>query len=520
MKQLDPGKSILDAFPVEITILIAKYMTRSTRNNFSRCSVLCYQLCFALRFKPEIILTPDSISLFQNGGLCEPVRRSIRSIRFQSPFFLNPKISKSEPTHIVNFADFPDHSFESFITQLRTYTAFVGLFPNIRELYVYYYVPFACEFNVYAAILRSICMPGSPTRDTLQRLEIQFQKNPAPNIDGPFAYILRGFVAAIWWLFSWSKSTATPAPVSYEDLYSALSSENRNFLGKEEINGHNHGLKELVPKLSSLRVARISAYRLATPLDDDRIGIFERSRFYSASLATAPKLDTLYVRSEALREFQDKVEACQMDRLDERFSTRLHEGLSLAEYLSIAHARPGIPEHEIDVQFDRRAGSTSLHYVDIDCDTPTPSGSPLRSQVESDRNSKANDPKFGKLGRSISPQQLKVFAENLDEIWPDHFPIVEVGGMKCRDKVDVWEGRPELLRTFFSVRRAGNSKRGDLEVKGANTYASYGEYRNRYIDPDYVENPAAYVCRVVIIYGLIVVLSKVVSIRLETYFMV
>lgn len=341
-------------------------------------------------------------------------------------------------------------------------------------------------------------MSGRSTRHTLEHLEIQFHKNSAPNIDGPFAYILRGLVTAIYWLFSWNKSTASPAPVSYQDLYSALSSENRAFLGKEIKEGE---LKEFGPKLPSLKTVTIWAHRSTTLLDEDDIGIFERSRFYSASLATAPKLDILCVKNEVLRDFQDKVDACQIEQLDEQLGTKFCDEVSLIEYLGITHVRPEIPEDQIAMLFDRKSGSEFSHNVDPDI-----------SLSDKNDNSNGNDIKFKKLGRSISPKQLKTVVDGLAGIGSDHLPIIEVEGVRFR------EGPSDLVRTFFSVQRTGKGL--GLKVKGATTPARYVGYRTRYIDPYYVENPAAYVCRVVIIYGLIVVLSKVVSIRLETYFTV
>ncbi|KAK6351233.1 hypothetical protein TWF718_004403 [Orbilia javanica] len=508
---MSPKKSILEVFPVEIIILIARYMPYGARDNFSRCSVLCYQLCFSLRFRPNITLTPDSISLFKDGGICEPVRRSIRSIRFLSPHFLDPKIRRQN--HIVNFADFPDYSFEFFITQIRTFTSFVDLFPNIHELYIYYHVPLASEFNLYSAILKRICMTGSSTRNTLRRLEIQFHKNPAPNIDGPFGSILRGIVTAIYWLFSWDKSTASPAPVSYQDLYSALSSGNRAFLGKEIKEGD---LKEFGPKLPSLRTATIWAHRPTNLLDEDNIGIFERSRFYSASLATAPKLDTLYVKNEVLRDFRDKVDVCQIVQLGEKLGVKFCDQVSLIEYLGVIHARPEIPDDQISLLFDTRSRPDPTYSLDLETSQMTTDhGSSARSL--SDQSDSLNDIEFKKLGRSISPKQLKTVVDGLAGIKPGRLPtpIIEVEGVRFQQ-----EGYYGLFRTFLSTQRTGKGGRGGLKVKGSAAPAPYVGSQRRYTDPDYIENPAAYICRVVIIYGLIVVLSKVVSIRLETYMMV
>ncbi|KAK6361536.1 hypothetical protein TWF730_005256 [Orbilia blumenaviensis] len=502
MEQLKPRKCIFDVLPLEIIILVAKYMTYTARENFSRCSVLCYQLCFPLRFSPEIILTPDSISLFKDGGICEPVRRSIRSIRFQNPYFLDRKIRKRD--HVVNFTDLPDHSFESFITQIRNFTTFLKYFPNIRELYIYYHVPLACEINVYAAILKSICSTGRPTRDTLQHLEVQFHKNPAPNIDGPFASILRGLVAAIWWLFSWNKSTAIPAPVSYQDLCSALSRKNRAFLG-EEINTRE--LQRFGPKLSSLKTAKIWAHRATTLLDEDTIGIFERARFYSASLATAPKLDKLYVKSEVLREFQDKLDACQIDQLSHKYGTKFCDAMVLIEYLGVTHARAGIPDNAIEMVYGRKTVSQNMRF---DEDFPRWNAHSTWEKSELSAKKKLREDRFEELGRSVCPRQLGVVADSLEGIGSVHIPIIEVQGVRFVP------GQSDLVRAVFLQRRTGKGK--EAYVMDATGPAPHVGSRSRYIDPDYIENPAAYVCRVVIIYGLIVVLSKVVSIRLEALF--
>ncbi|KAK6503149.1 hypothetical protein TWF481_008182 [Arthrobotrys musiformis] len=511
---MEPRKSILNVLPVEITILIAKYMTHSARDNFSRCSVLCYQLCFQLRLGPEIILTPDSISLFKDGGICEPVRGSVRSIRFLSPYFVDEKIRHKG--HVVNFADLPDYSFEHFITHIRTLTSFLGLFPNIHELYIYYHVPLACEFNVYAAILKRICTSARPTRNTLRHLEIQFHKNSAPNIDGPFAYILRGLVTAIYWLFSWNKSTASPAPVSYQDLYSALSLENQAFLGKKEIKEGE--VKEFGHKLSSLRTATVWAHRSATLLDEDEMGILERTRFYSASLATAAKLDTLYVRNEVVREFQDKFEACQIEQIDEAVGGKFCDEVSLIEYLGVTHVRPGIEEDKVKKSFQRRFGLQFAFHLDSEMlQSHAGHGSLTGEGLMEQDGGLDGSVRIKKLGRSIAPKALKGVMNSLSGIVPDNISMVEVEGVRFR------EGHSGLMRTFFSVQRTtektDGGERYGMKVRGATSPEKYYGYRARYRDPDYIENPAAYVCRVVIICGLIVVLSKVVSIRLETYFM-
>ncbi|KAK6521042.1 hypothetical protein TWF506_001275 [Arthrobotrys conoides] len=297
--------------------------------------------------------------------------------------------------------------------------------------------------------------------------------------------------------------------MSYQDLYSALSSENRAFLGKEIKEGK---LKEFGPKLSSLRTATIWAHRSTTLLDEDNIGIFERSRFYSASLATAPKLDTLYVKNEVLRDFQDKIDACQIEQLGEQLGTKFCDEVFLIEHLGVTHVRPNIPEDQIVTLFDRKSGSDFSYHIDPDILQPTPHSTPALARGSPDRSNSSDDDKFKKLGRSISPSKLKTVMDGLAGIGTDHLPIVEVDGVRFR------EGQSDLIRTFLSVQRTGEG--GGLKVKGAVAPARYVGHRSRYIDPDYVENPAAYICRVVIIYGLIVVLSKVVSIRLETYLMV
>ncbi|KAF3238899.1 hypothetical protein TWF192_010179 [Orbilia oligospora] len=344
---MDPKKSILNVLPVEITILIARHMTRSARENFSRCSVLCYQICFSLRFSPRIILTPDSISLFKDGGVCEPVRRSIRSIRFLT----------------------------------------------------------------------------------------------------------------------------SPAPMSYQDLYSALSSENRAFLGKEIEEGE---LKEFGPKLSSLKTATIWAHRSTTLLDEDNIGIFERSRFYTASLATAPELDTLYVKNEVLRDSQDKVDACQIEQLGEQLGTKFCDEVSLIEYLGITHVRPEIPEDQIATLFDRKHGSDFSYHIDSDISQSSAHSAPARAKGLSDRNGVSHDDKFKKLGRSISPNQLKTVVDGLTGVGSDHLPIIEVEGVRFR------EGQSDLVRTSLSVQRT--RKEGGLKMKSTIAPAQYVGFRSRGVE--------------------------------------
>lgn len=75
--QLPPGRSIFDVFPNEIII---EHMPVRDKDSFSRCSTFCYKLSFPLR--RSLVLTPESIEKFQDGGVCQHLRGLIQSIRF------------------------------------------------------------------------------------------------------------------------------------------------------------------------------------------------------------------------------------------------------------------------------------------------------------------------------------------------------------------------------------------------------------------------------------------------------
>ncbi|KAK6536620.1 hypothetical protein TWF281_000847 [Arthrobotrys megalospora] len=277
--QLPPGRSIFDVFPNEIIIAIVEHMPVRDRDSFSRCSSLCYRLSFPLR--RSLVLTPESIEKFQDGGVCQHLRGLIQSIRFSDTWVKDirqmPRANDIDET----FRDV-EIDFDALVTDIRLSTKALALFPNAQELYISYMAPHNCEFNIYTAILRG--MIGLPMCHSLQRLEFQITRER--NIRKLTHY---------WCATDW----VPPENPSYQDFYSKLSPENQDFLGKEQNNFTiNKVMNEIVPRLPALTEARIVAHNLPTPMEPFGDSMFEKTAFYYLPLIFAPRLDKLRVETE------------------------------------------------------------------------------------------------------------------------------------------------------------------------------------------------------------------------------
>ncbi|KAK6361537.1 hypothetical protein TWF730_005257 [Orbilia blumenaviensis] len=277
--QLPPEQSIFDILPNEIIITIVEHMQVRDRNSFSRCSTLCYRLSFPLR--RSLVLTPDSIEKFQDGGVCQHLRSLIQSIRFGDSWVKDisqmPRANEIDDTFRNIEID-----FDSLVTKIRVFTQALKLFPNAQELYISYMAPYNCEFNIYTAILRG--MIGQPICNTLQRLEIQITRER--NIRKLTHY---------WCATDW----IPPEDPSYMDFYSKLSPANQEFLGKEQNNFTiNKAMSEIVPKLPALTEARVVAHNLPMPMESFEASRFEKTAFYYLPLAFAPKFDKLRIETE------------------------------------------------------------------------------------------------------------------------------------------------------------------------------------------------------------------------------
>ncbi|KAK6351232.1 hypothetical protein TWF718_004402 [Orbilia javanica] len=277
--QLPPGRSIFDVFPNEIIIAIIEHMPLSDKDSFSRCSTLCYRLSFPLR--RSLVLTPESIEEFQDGGAYQHLRGLIQSIRFGDTWVKDirqmPRANDIDET----FRDI-EIDFDALVTNIRIFTAALKLFPNAQELYISYMATHNCEFNIYTAILSG--MVGLPICNSLQRLGFQITRER--NVRKLTHY---------WCATDW----VPPQDPSYSDFYAKLSSENQEFLGKEQNNFTiRKTINELVPKFPALAEARIVAHNLPMPMESFGDSRFETTAFYYLPLAFAPKLEKLRIETE------------------------------------------------------------------------------------------------------------------------------------------------------------------------------------------------------------------------------
>ncbi|RVD80170.1 uncharacterized protein DFL_008076 [Arthrobotrys flagrans] len=265
-------------FPAELNILIIKGLGRNDLYSLSRCSRLCYLLCFPLRFDASTItLTEESIKLFQDGGICEEYRDGIRSVHFSKPWVWEKVAAGNK--YYQPAADC-GISAEQIITRLRVWTNTLNLFPNTRELYVSYIIPPAVENNIYTAIFSSIAT--QPFYNALESLEFQIYKDK--DIGCP------------------PDSDVHP---QYEDTFSELSLENQEFLGTKIANDEiDELIRTKALKLSSLTEARISVNGLRTPLITSKSTSWEGSTFYYIPLTLAPNLQHLQI--ETMKESEDR----------------------------------------------------------------------------------------------------------------------------------------------------------------------------------------------------------------------
>ncbi|KAF3142588.1 hypothetical protein TWF594_005477 [Orbilia oligospora] len=276
---LQPGRTIFDVFPNEIIIAIIEHMPVRDKDSFSRCSTLCYKLSFPLR--RSLVLTPESIEKFQDGGVCQHLRGLIQCLRFGDTWVKDIRQMPRSNDIDESFRDI-EIDFEALVTNIRTYTTALKLFPNAQELYISYMAPHNCEFNIYTSILRG--MLGSPICDSLQRLEFQITRER--NVRKLTHY---------WCATDW----VPPADPSYSEFYAKLSPENQEFLGKEQNNFTiNKVMSEIVPKFPALTEVRIVAHNLPMPMESFSDPRFEKTAFYYLPLSFAPKLEKLRIETE------------------------------------------------------------------------------------------------------------------------------------------------------------------------------------------------------------------------------
>ncbi|KAK6521043.1 hypothetical protein TWF506_001276 [Arthrobotrys conoides] len=281
---LPPGRSIFDVFPNEIIIAIVEHMPVRDKDSFSQCSKLCYEVSFPLR--RSLVLTPESIERFQNGGSCQHLRGLIQCLRFGDIWVKDIRQMPRANNIDESFRDI-EIDFEALVTNIHISTTALKLFPNAQELYISYMAPRNCEFNIYTAILRG--MLGLPICNSLQRLEIQITRERNVRQLTHYNY---------WSATDW----VPPADPSYSEFYAKLSPENQEFLGNEQNNSTiNEVMSEITPKFPALTEARIVAHNLPTPMEKFHESRFSQTAFYYLPLMFAPKLEKLRIETERCR---------------------------------------------------------------------------------------------------------------------------------------------------------------------------------------------------------------------------
>ncbi|KAK6362634.1 hypothetical protein TWF730_000089 [Orbilia blumenaviensis] len=257
-----------DIFPAELNLLIIERLGKRDLYNLSRCSRLCYVLCFPLRWlnSGTIVLTPQSTKLFKNGGLCEHLRSSIRSINFNRDWSWSK--AATDPKFRRQVAEQHGRDIEQIVTELRTKVEILRFFPNIQELSISYIIPPALENNIYAAVIDTIAGPS--LCNTLDFLELQIYK------DDDFGRFQ-----------------------PYETIVSTLSPENQDFLGEHIPDDKIDALiREKITEFPGLAGAHISVNGLCTPLVNSKTRSWEGSTFYYIPLTAAPNLQNLWIETK------------------------------------------------------------------------------------------------------------------------------------------------------------------------------------------------------------------------------
>ncbi|KAK6496080.1 hypothetical protein TWF481_002104 [Arthrobotrys musiformis] len=269
-KAQPPERSILEVFPNEIMIAILERMEDKDLRNFSQCSVRCHRLSFL--GKMDLVLTPESIARFQDGGICADLREFIHSVRFEHPDIWLRNASQIEARSTLKLYPTYGLSNDALLSKIRTSTKALGLFPNIQELFISYKAPWESQMTVYLAILRG--MIGHLFCNTLRRLEIQIMERRA--------YICTGCPAHMRWNES----------LSFNDL----SPENEGFIkGQEDHNTADSLIDEFVPWLPALTEARILADHLPMPYGELAN---KESALYYTFLARAPNVRKLKLETQ------------------------------------------------------------------------------------------------------------------------------------------------------------------------------------------------------------------------------
>ncbi|KAK6362126.1 hypothetical protein TWF730_005823 [Orbilia blumenaviensis] len=268
------GTNLLD-LPTEIHLYIIKYLPPAKKKigyfsvpseglrNFARTSRYFYGLTFPRRFK-SVILGPAAVEVFQDGGLGEHHRGSVRALRFEKPWDFALAKGRYGVRAVIRG---PDRRLEYFTSICAAIEALsLDLFPNVKELYVSYAIPKSAAENVLLAVLRGIAQCGF--KDALEHLEVQ--------------------VLGKSWTFDRLK---------YQEFHWMLSDQHKKLLGKVAITRDR--LEELVkaeiPPFPALKTVKILNNSVANPLDSFKSYRFVRTPGYYLVLTLAPQLRELEV---------------------------------------------------------------------------------------------------------------------------------------------------------------------------------------------------------------------------------
>ncbi|KAK6362731.1 hypothetical protein TWF730_000187 [Orbilia blumenaviensis] len=256
------------SIPPEMINNVLSNLSKDDLKCFAHCSKFCYNIALFHRFR-GVILTPNALltKIFQDDGICEGMRESIRSARFNEP----GNWTDGPPGWCsARHASYLDP--EAAVSDIITKTASLQLFPNLTELSISYTIPWQLEKNVYISTIKRIS--SYPFFKNLKRLE---------------------FV-----IFNCWARYCTDEPYDY--IMSLLTIRSRLFLGWQEVGDDK--MKRVLgacfegKALPELQVAKISMNGLASPTDPPDSPYLPKSGFYYQFLNLAtPNLVELNIET-------------------------------------------------------------------------------------------------------------------------------------------------------------------------------------------------------------------------------